>query len=269
MRTPSHPIRTPRSPQPRFPADGRHEHGQNFLRDSRVARRIADLVYEWPRHPLIEFGPGDGAITDVLAERSPLTAVEVDRRYVDRLRRRHGRRITVVHGDMLSFRMPRPSNLVSNVPFHLTTPLLRRLLADDAWQHALLVLQWEVARKRAAVGGATLMTAEWWPWYDFALVERIPARAFAPVPAVDAGILVITRRATPLVPAREARAYRSLVRRVFAAPGRDAIAMAGRVVGRSRSHDWALSSDLEPHVLVRAVTAEQWAALHRIVLAVR
>jgi 23S rRNA (adenine-N6)-dimethyltransferase len=227
-------------------------------------RRIADLVHAWPCHPLIEFGPGDGAITDVLAERVPLTAVEVDRRYVDRLRRRHGHRITVVHGDMLSFRMPRPSNLVSNVPFHLTTPLLRRLLADHAWQRALLVLQWEVARKRAAVGGATLMTAEWWPWYDFALVERVPARAFTPVPAVDAGILVISRRTTPLVPVREAGAYRSLVRRVFAAPGRDATAMAGRVVGRSESRAWAVSNGLQPNTLLRAVTAEQWAALHSI-----
>jgi phospholipid N-methyltransferase len=27
-------------------------------------------VHEWPRHPLIEFGPGDGAITDVVAERT-------------------------------------------------------------------------------------------------------------------------------------------------------------------------------------------------------
>lgn len=261
-------MHTPSRPRPqrptRFATSGRHEHGQNFLRDRRVAHRIADLAAAWPRHPLIEFGPGDGAITDVLAERMPLTTVEIDGRYVERLRRRHGRRVTVVHGDMLSYRMPRPSNLVSNVPFHLTTPLLRRLLADHAWQHALLVLQWEVARKRAGVGGATLMTAERWPWYDFALVERVPARAFAPVPAVDAGILVITRRAAPLVPVREERAYRALVRRVYAAPGRGAVEMAARIVGRSRARAWSAATGVAPNALTRAVTAEQWAALHRL-----
>lgn len=262
-------MHTP-SPRPRpahghrFASSGRHEHGQNFLRDRRVTHRIADLVAAWPRHPLIEFGPGDGAITDVLAERSPLTAVEVDGTYVERLRRRHGRRVTVVHGDMLSYRMPRPSNVVSNVPFHLTTPLLRRLLADRAWQHALLVLQWEVARKRAGVGGATLMTAEWWPWYDFSLVDRVPARAFAPVPAVDAGILVIARRTTPLVPVREGGAYRALVRRVYAAPGHGAVAMAAHVVGRSRARAWSTAAGVGPAALTRTVTAEQWAALHRV-----
>lgn len=262
MRTPSHPDPTSRAP--RFATGGRHEHGQNFLRDPRIAHRIADLVHEWPRHPLIEFGPGDGAITDVLAERTPLTAVEVDRRYVERLRRRHGRRVTVIHGDMLSFRIPQPSNLVSNVPYHLTTPLLRRLLADHAWQHALLVLQWEVARKRAGVGGATLMTAEWWPWYDFSLVGRVQARAFAPVPSVDAGILVVTRRTMPLVPVHETTAYRALVRHVFAAPGRGAVAMATSVVGRSRSRAWAAVTGLASDARVPAVTAEQWAALHGI-----
>ena len=261
MHTPSHP-RPPRPP--RFATSGGHEHGQNFLRDRRVAHRIADLVAAWPRHPLIEFGPGDGAITDVLAARSRLTAVEIDRRYVERLRRRHGRRVTVVHGDMLTYRMPRPANVVSNVPFHLTTPLLRRLLADQAWQHALLVLQWEVARKRAGVGGATLMTAEAWPWYDFALVDRVPARAFAPVPAVDAGMLLVDRRPVPLVPLGESATYRSLVRRVYAAPGHGAVAMAARVVGRSRARAWSAEAGVGPNALTRAVTAEQWAALHRL-----
>jgi 23S rRNA (adenine-N6)-dimethyltransferase len=246
---------------------GRHEQGQNFLRDRRVATHIADIVDAWPRHPLVEFGPGDGAITDLIAERMPMTAVELDARYVRRLRARHGRRVTVVHGDLLEFRMPRPSNLVSNVPFHLTTPLLRRLLADDAWQRALLVLQWEVARKRAGVGGATLMTAEWWPWYDFTLLRRIPARAFAPVPSVDAGLLEIRRRETPLVPVAQAERYRRLVRRVFAAPGRDAVQMAGVVVGRPQARRWAARAGVEHHALVRRVTAEQWASLYTITAA--
>lgn len=248
----------------RTPADGRHEQGQNFLRDRRIAMHIAEIVESWPRHPLIEFGPGDGAITDLLAQRMPLTAVELDRRYVERLRSRHGRRVKVVHGDLLEFRMPRPSNLVSNVPFHLTTPLLRRLLADDAWQRALLVLQWEVARKRAGVGGATLMTAEWWPWYDFALLRRIPARAFAPVPSVDAGLLEIRRREAPLVPVEHAERYRRLVRRVFSAPGRGPVQMAAAVVGRARAKRWAARAGVDHDALIRRITAEQWASLYDI-----
>lgn len=108
------------------------------------------------------------------------------------------------------------------------------------------------------------MTAEWWPWYDFSLVDRVPARAFAPVPAVDAGLLEVERRAAPLVPVREAGDYRTLVRRVFAARGRGVVAMAERVVGAPRSRAWAAERGIEPDALPRTVTAEQWAALHAI-----
>jgi 23S rRNA (adenine-N6)-dimethyltransferase len=264
MRTPSSPSTSRRARVAETVTGGRHEHGQNFLRDRRVAASIADVVFGWPRHPLVEFGPGDGAITDVIAARMPLTAVEIDQRYVARLRARHGRRVRVVHGDLLEYRIPRRSNLVSNVPFHLTTPLLRRLFADRSWQHALLVLQWEVARKRAGVGGATLMTAEWWPWYEASLLRRIPARAFSPAPSVDAGLLHLERRTSPMVPVSESRAYRHLVRRVFGARGRGAVAMAANVVGTQAAQEWARGTGVETSALVRSVSAGQWAALHRI-----
>jgi hypothetical protein len=41
---------------------------------------------------------------------------------------------------------------VSNVPFNVTTPVLRHLLAAPGWEPAVLIIQWEVARKRAGVG---------------------------------------------------------------------------------------------------------------------
>jgi 23S rRNA (adenine-N6)-dimethyltransferase len=71
-------------------------------------------------------------------------------------------------------------------------------LAQRAWSTAVL-LPWEVARKRAAVGGTTLLTASWWPWYEFALAGRVPSTAFRPRPGVDGGILVVGRRPVSLV----------------------------------------------------------------------
>jgi hypothetical protein len=43
-----------------------------------------------------------------------------------------------------------------------------------------------------------MLTANWWPWYDFELHARVPARSFRPVPAVDGGLFTMTRRETPL-----------------------------------------------------------------------
>ncbi|MBS4104936.1 rRNA adenine N(6)-methyltransferase family protein, partial [Tsukamurella paurometabola] len=105
---------------------------------------------------------------------------------------------TIVHGDFLHHRLPaEPHAVVGNLPFHLTTAVLRKLLHAPHWTDAVLIVQWEVARRRAGIGGATMMTAQWSPWYEFGLGGRIPASAFTPRPSVDAGLLTITRRGTP------------------------------------------------------------------------
>ena len=78
--------------------------GQNFLIDPRVADRITALV-EDPKEPVIEIGPGLGALTMLLAATGrPLTAVEVDLRLAEALEARlaawPGAR--VVRGDILT-----------------------------------------------------------------------------------------------------------------------------------------------------------------------
>ena len=218
----------------RWAGGGRHELGQNFLADHRTAARIARLV---PPGPVVELGPGDGAVTRHLIRRAgPLTAVELDPRRAAALERRFGDRVTVVHGDMLRFAEPGPHHIVSNVPFGITTPLLRHLLGQAGWGTAVLLLQWEVARKRAAVGGTTQLTASWWPWFEFALAGRVPAGAFRPRPSVDGGLLVMSRRDRPLLDRRRRRAYQRFVAEAF---------RVGRVGGRRPrdldAHGWVTS----------------------------
>src|SRR5699024_5446388 len=66
-----------RFPVPTYRA-GRHEFGQNFLTDRRIIATMVDLV----RHtggPIVEFGPGRGALTLPLQQLGrPITAVEID-----------------------------------------------------------------------------------------------------------------------------------------------------------------------------------------------
>ncbi|MET0187842.1 MAG: 23S ribosomal RNA methyltransferase Erm [Pseudonocardia sediminis] len=247
------------------PLPGRHELGQNLLVDASVPAAMAAVVAGWEPRPLLELGAGDGALTAALLGLGrPLTAVEIDPHRVDRLRRRFGERVRVRHGDLVGEPLDRGDDVVSNVPFGLTTPLLRRLLGAPRWGHALLVLQWEVARKRAAVGGTTQLTAQWWPWFAFVLHDRVPARAFRPVPAVDAGVLEIVRRRAPLVPVVERAAYRRLVTAVFAGRGRGVVEIAARVTGRAVVRRWADEHGLTGAALPRDLDAEQWAGLHAL-----
>lgn len=238
-------------------AGGRHELGQNFLSDRRVAARIASLV---PPGAVLELGAGDGALTRQLAARpGPITAVELDPMRVAELRRALGHRVRVLHEDMLRFRLAGDHHVVSNVPFGITTPVLRHLLAQQGWGTAVLLLQWEVARKRAAVGGTTLLTASWWPWYEFALAERVPAAAFRPRPGVDGGVLVVTRRERELVGRADRVRYQQLVRAAFSG---DRLVTTLR-----RSHPgiraWLTGQGLSGSVRARDLAAQHWASLFR------
>lgn len=160
----------------------------------------------------------------------------------------------------------RPHHIVSNVPFSLTTALLRRTVARAHWHTAILLLQWEVARKRAGIGGTTMFTASWWPWFEFSLATRVPAAAFAPVPTVDGGILVIRRRETPLVPAKERPAYQVLIRVAFTDPSRGLpSALSGRVPTRIVRR-WMSHQGLHPRTLPRELNCEQWVSLHELQL---
>lgn len=244
---------------------GRHEHGQNNLSDTKVLARFSRLVAD-TSGPIIEIGPGRGALTSrIQGLDRPLTAVEIDPDLAERLRRTVPSDAEVINADFLSWRLPRaPHVVVGNVPFHMTTAILRKILHAPGWTEAVLLVQWEVARRRAGVGGASMMTAQWWPWVEFAVRERVPRTAFRPMPGVDGGLLLMTRRPEPLICASDRSAYRQFVHDVFTGRGRGVGEIVTRCVDqgqrravRARFGELGIS----PRLLPKDLTAEQWVAL--------
>jgi 23S rRNA (adenine-N6)-dimethyltransferase len=205
----------------RTPRDERRRRlGQNFLRPDLAHQLVAEAGFD-AGDLVVEIGAGRGAFTFALARRGvEVVALERDPRWAEQLRREAHRRgaagVTVVCCDALRFRMPRrPFRAVGSLPFGATTALLHHLLDDrrSGLRQADLVVQWEVARKRAALPPTTLLSTAWAPWWSFALGRRLPADAFRPVPSVDAGVLRVVRRDPPLLPDHMADAYASFVRR--------------------------------------------------------
>ncbi|WP_029089598.1 23S ribosomal RNA methyltransferase Erm [Brevibacterium album] len=241
---------------------GRHELGQNFLVHAPTLDSLTALVAS-AAGPVIEIGAGDGALTRRLAALGrPLTAIELDEHRVRRLRVSLPAHVRVEHGDAMVHPMHAPV-LVGNLPFHLTTPILRRLLRLRAWREAIVLTQWEVARKRAGVGGRTLMSAQAGPWFEFELHGRVPARGFRPAPSVDGGILRIRRREESLVPSAAAGAYRDFAHRVFTGRGGALPRILQRATGRPPHEVRAALAEAGAvsAALPRDLDPEQWALL--------
>lgn len=246
-------------------AHGRHEHGQNFLTDPRVVESFCDRVAT-TSGPIIEIGPGDGALSYPLAhsERS-FTCVEIDSRLANKLRRDLPSSATVITEDFLRFRLPeKPHVIVGNIPFHITTAILRRILRAPGWTDAILIMQWEVARRRAGVGASTMMTAQWAPWFEFELGERIPRTAFTPRPNVDGGLLHIRRRHHPLVEKEHRKAFQAMVHKVYTGRGRGLVEIVTRqriLPFRQRAQKWAQQNNVRRNALPSDLNVEQMVSL--------
>lgn len=133
--------------------------GQHFLRDPNTIRKIAAAVGAPAGAPVVEIGPGTGALTEELLRHYPdLTAVEVDERAVAHLREALPG-LDVRHQDVLetdwaalATEKGAPLWVVGNLPYYITSPILFSLL--DARAHlrrAVVMMQKEVAERLVAV----------------------------------------------------------------------------------------------------------------------
>jgi 16S rRNA (adenine1518-N6/adenine1519-N6)-dimethyltransferase len=109
----------------------KHQLGQHFLVDENILRVIGRLAELRPNDVVLEIGPGPGALTAYLAERvSGVHAVEIDRSFEPHLAERLAGRtnVNLVFGDALALDLarlaPRPTKLVSNLPYNIATPLV-------------------------------------------------------------------------------------------------------------------------------------------------
>lgn len=140
------------------------QRGQNFLVDDNVVRKLVGAAVR-PGDVVVEVGPGFGAITFRLAEAARhVVAVEFDSGIARAFREEYGDLpgITLVDGDVLEFDFGEAARfhdtsalvVVGNIPYSVTSPLIRRLIESRASvARAVLMIQREVGARLSAAPG--------------------------------------------------------------------------------------------------------------------
>jgi 23S rRNA (adenine-N6)-dimethyltransferase len=240
---------------------------QNFLVDRRAIDALVAGSGTGPGDLVVDIGAGNGLISEALARRgAQVLAIERDPALAERLRAKFGTwpAVTVTEGDVLTAPLPaEPFRVVANIPFGITTKILRRLLDSGALARADLIVQAEVARKRGSRGRGTLLNACWEPWFEFGTGIRIPAAAFRPVPRVDTAVLIVTRCDPPLVDPVSRRDYTDFVTAAFKGARPTVASALARAIPRARFAGLARELGFGADALPSQLDVHQWAGLFR------
>jgi 16S rRNA (adenine1518-N6/adenine1519-N6)-dimethyltransferase len=181
----------------------RHGLSQNFLTDVDVLEGILAEAAPAPGGRVLEVGPGLGILTGALLDAgAEVTAVELDRGLAALLRETlaaplEAGRLRIIEGDALDQELTRlvepPYDVVANLPYHITSPILHRLLDGPPRPRRLvLMLQREVAERIAAQPGSMSYLSVFVQYHARVRVAfRVPPSAFEPAPAVDSAVAVL------------------------------------------------------------------------------
>jgi 16S rRNA (adenine1518-N6/adenine1519-N6)-dimethyltransferase len=266
----------------------RHRLSQNFLADVEVLEAILAEAAPTPGGAVLEIGPGLGILTGgLLAAGAAVAAVELDAGFVRHLAAGFAEELErgatvpaptpgppgslrLVEADVLDCDLAAlvssPYEVVANLPYHVTSPVLHLLLGGEPRPtRAVLMLQREVAERVAAAPGAMSYLSVFVQYHATArIVRRVPREAFEPAPAVESAIVALDVRpvdALRLAPAAEDdfwrlvqagfRERRKMLRNVLARqlplePGRlDAALAATGIVGDRRPQTLGVGEWLE------------------------
>ena len=171
--------------------------GQNFLIDEGARRRIVESL--GLGGDVVEIGPGKAALTDLLAARARrLIAIELDPALAAALRTRFAGQpsVEILEADVLTVDLAglagqtgRSLDLVGNLPYYITSPILNHLFVHEAaLRRAVLMVQREVAERIVAAPGSRdygLLSVLCQVHARVELLFTLPPEAFSPAPAVD------------------------------------------------------------------------------------
>lgn len=199
--------------------------GQHWLHDTATLDAIVAAANIVPHDTVIEIGPGLGTLTEkLLATNATVIAIEFDESLLGGLRAKYANRpnFQLVHEDILKYDfslLPKNYKIVANIPYYLTSQLLR-ILSDEQNKPicAELLMQKEVT-ERVCASPPDMSILSVAMQLEFATTTGVfvPAHMFTPPPKVDSLVLHLERRTSSFIAEAQKTAFMRLVKAGFSA----------------------------------------------------
>ena len=251
--------------------------GQNFLYDEELLAELTAAARVTPEEDVLEIGPGCGSLTKHLCRAAhSVLAVELDERLIPLLQAflAGEKNLTVVQGDVMALNLQevtaglrKPFAVVANIPYYITTPLIRLLLESGLPVSRLaLMVQQEVADKIQAEPGDDA----WGPLSVLCrflceprLAVRVPAERFTPPPKVDSAFVVLLLREKPAVEVKSREMFFRVAGAAFALRRKTMLnnLCATFRAERAQALEWLRQAGVDEKIRGEKMTLEELAAV--------
>ena len=176
---------------------------------------------------VLEIGPGLGAMTQLLAESAgSVTAVEIDKELIPILKETLTGcdNVNIINGDIMKQDLKElcgglKYKVVANLPYYITTPIVMKLLEENAAIESItIMIQKEVAqRMQTGPGskdyGALSLAVQYYARPNY--ICTVPPECFIPRPGVDSAVVRLDVYEKPPVETKNPELMFKLVRAAF------------------------------------------------------
>ncbi|MGH7237935.1 MAG: 16S rRNA (adenine(1518)-N(6)/adenine(1519)-N(6))-dimethyltransferase RsmA, partial [Candidatus Saccharimonadales bacterium] len=221
---------------------------------------------------VLEIGPGLGSLTRMLVYAAKkVVAIEKDdvlaANLADLVKAEN---LQVVNGDILQFdfiSLPEDYKLVANIPYYLTSHLIRVLSeTSNPPKIASLLVQKEVAeRLTAKPGNMSILAVTAQFYWQVSLGMIVKAHLFEPPPKVDSQIVKLVRRSQPIEV--EGKQFFRLVRAGFSGKRKTLVnnLSASYHIDKNQVAKAIESAGLNPGVRAQTLSLDDWSRLSRLI----
>ena len=185
--------------------------GQNFLQDKNIIKKIANVAKTDNDDLIIEVGPGAGALTEELVNKSQVLAYEIDQELEVSLREKFkNNNFNLILDDFLKRDVKKDLinikfkdlYVIANLPYYITTPIINKIIDDKLpVKKMVLMVQKEVGERFSAQIGSkdySSITVFLNYYFDIKKEFIVSRNAFFPKPNVDSIIISFTRKENKL-----------------------------------------------------------------------
>ncbi|OYD08207.1 rRNA adenine methyltransferase [Paludifilum halophilum] len=238
-------------------------------------RMIHDLIRMAELHSddlVVEIGAGTGLLTIPMAEKAgKVLAVEKDPFLIQKMQKkiRKGCNIRVIQQDFLRINLPkRPFCVVANIPYSITTPILKKLLDRPSTpvQKAVLVMEKGAAKRFTANPVRNPHILKWRIWFDIQMGRTIPPHCFSPPPRIDSAVLLVRKKEQPGIPPCHHARLMALAATGLKNPGLPLSRVFKGIFTSSQITRLARDLDIDRDMPVQFLNEQQWEHLFRIMM---